>query len=78
MRVIPEITVLMSMKLQGRKILVACQGYKIEGILLAVDSHMNLLLDDAVIIYDDRQEKHGKLIVRGSEIKYISFDELIA
>jgi len=47
----------------------------IQGILKDFDIHMNLTLEDAEDITDEKHEKIGKTLLRGDNILLISFPE---
>ena len=44
----------------------------IQGILKEFDIHMNLTLDDAEDISDEKPEKLGKILIRGDNILSVS------
>ncbi len=44
----------------------------IQGILKEFDIHMNLTLEDAEDISDEKHEKLGKILIRGDNILFIS------
>ncbi len=44
----------------------------IQGILKEFDIHMNLTLEDAEDISDEKHEKLGKILIRGDNILLIS------
>ncbi|MDF2426216.1 MAG: ribonucleoprotein [Nitrosopumilus sp.] len=47
----------------------------IQGILKDFDIHMNLSLDDAEDVSQEKHEKLGKLLLRGDNILTVSFPD---
>ena len=47
----------------------------VQGVLKDFDIHMNLTLDDAEDVTDERHEKIGKTLLRGDNILLISLPE---
>jgi len=47
----------------------------IQGILKDFDIHMNLSLDDAEDVSEEKHEKLGKILLRGDNILTISFPD---
>ncbi|MDF2422273.1 MAG: ribonucleoprotein [Nitrosopumilus sp.] len=47
----------------------------IQGILKDFDIHMNLSLDDAEDVSEEKHEKLGKLLLRGDNILTVSFPD---
>lgn len=47
----------------------------IQGILKDFDIHMNLSLDDAKDVSEEKHEKLGKILLRGDNILAISFPD---
>lgn len=44
----------------------------IRGILQALDIHLNMWLNDAEIQSDDKNQKYGKILIRGDTIIFVS------
>ncbi len=54
---------------KGKRVLIRLKnGDKIAGILQALDLHLNMWLDDAEEIGDDKKTKLGVILVRGDNI----------
>ena len=67
-----EISTLM-LKSKNKVVLLRLRNTKtIQGILKDFDIHMNLSLEDAEDITDDKPEKLGKVLLRGDNILLIS------
>ena len=47
----------------------------IKGILLDFDVHMNLTLDNAEEILDEKSEKLGKILLRGDNVLIVSLPD---
>ena len=47
----------------------------IQGVLKDFDIHMNLTLDDAEDISDEKHEKLGKILLRGDNVLAVSLPE---
>ena len=47
----------------------------IQGILKEFDIHMNMTLEDAEDVSDEKPEKLGKILIRGDNILTISMDK---
>ncbi len=47
----------------------------IQGILKDFDIHMNLSLDDAEDVSEEKHEKLGKILLRGDNILTVSFPD---
>ncbi len=47
----------------------------IQGILKEFDIHMNMTLEDAKDVSDEKPEKLGKILIRGDNILTISMDK---
>lgn len=47
----------------------------IQGILKDFDIHMNLSLDDAEDVSEEKHEKLGKILLRGDNILAVSFPD---
>ncbi len=58
---------------QGKSILLRLRNSKtIQGILIDFDIHMNLTMDDAEDITDEKHASLGKILLRGDNILAIS------
>ena len=67
-----EISTLMS-SCQGKMVLLRLRNSKtIQGILIDFDIHMNLTMDDAEDITDEKHASLGKILLRGDNILAIS------
>ena len=67
-----EISTLMS-SCQGKTVLLRLRNTKtIQGILIDFDIHMNLTMDDAEDITDEKHASLGKILLRGDNILAIS------
>ena len=67
-----EISTLMS-SCQGKMVLLRLRNTKtIQGILIDFDIHMNLTLDDAEDISEEKPASLGKILLRGDNILAIS------
>ena len=67
-----EISTLMS-SCQGKMVLLRLRNTKtIQGILIDFDIHMNLTMDDAEDITDEKHASLGKILLRGDNILAIS------
>ena len=70
-----EITTLMNSS-KGKVVLLRLRNTKtVQGALIDFDIHMNLTLDDAEDISEDKIEKLGKILLRGDNILAISLPE---
>ena len=70
-----EITNLMN-KSKDKTVLLRLRNTRtIQGILKDFDIHMNLTLEDAEDITDEKHEKIGKTLLRGDNILLISLPE---
>ena len=70
-----EISTLMS-KSKNKSVLLRLRNNKtIKGNLLDFDVHMNLSLNDAEDISDEKAEKLGKILLRGDNILSISLPD---
>lgn len=70
-----EISTLMS-KRKNKSILLRLRNNKtIKGILLDFDVHMNLTLDDAEEISEEKSEKLGKILLRGDNVLAVSLPD---
>jgi len=67
-----EISTLMSNS-KDKVVLIKLRNSKtIQGILKDFDIHMNLTLEDAEDISDEKPEKLGKILIRGDNILLVS------
>ena len=70
-----EITTLMNNS-KGKVVLLRLRNTKtVQGALIDFDIHMNLTLDDAEDVSEDKTEKLGKILLRGDNILAISLPE---
>jgi small nuclear ribonucleoprotein len=70
-----EISMLMSNR-KNKLILLRLRNNKtIKGILLDFDVHMNLTLDSAEEISDEKSEKLGKILLRGDNVLAVSLSD---
>jgi len=67
-----EITTLMNNSKDKVVLLRLRNTRSVQGILKDFDIHMNLTLEDAEDITDDKHEKIGKVLLRGDNILLIS------
>ena len=58
---------------KGKRVLIKLKkGTEISGILQAMDLHLNMWLENAEQISDEKKIKLGTLLVRGDNIIYVS------
>ena len=58
---------------KGKRVLIKLKkGTEISGILQAMDLHLNMWLENAEQISDDKKTKLGTVLVRGDNIIYVS------
>ena len=70
-----EISTLMSNS-KGKTVLLRLRNTQtIQGTLKDFDIHMNLTLDDAEDISDEKHEKLGKILLRGDNVLAVSLPE---
>ena len=70
-----EISTLMSNS-KNKSVLLRLRNNKtVKGSLVDFDVHMNLTLDDAEDISDDKVQKLGKILLRGDNILAISLPD---
>jgi len=70
-----EITTLMSNS-KGKVVLLRLRNTRtIQGALIDFDIHMNLTLENAEDVSEDKVEKLGKILLRGDNILAISLPE---
>lgn len=63
-------------RLKKRRVVVETkEGKRVEGVLEKVDREMNARVRDCKITHRGREEKHKSMVIRGSTIRYIIFDE---
>ena len=70
-----EISILMSNSKNKSVLLKLRNGKTIKGSLVDFDVHMNLTLNDAEDISDEKVEKLGKILLRGDNILTISLPD---
>lgn len=68
-------TALLEPFLQHRIELELKDGRTLAGRLLGLDEHLNLVLDEAEESSTDRERRLGRIIVRGSNIVYLSLPD---
>lgn len=60
-------------KALGNTVLVRLKGGReVRGVLMSFDQHLNLVLDEAEEIKDDKTRRLGMIIVRGDNVVFIS------
>jgi len=70
-----EISVLMNNR-KNKSILLRLRNNRtLKGILLDFDVHMNLTLDDAEEILEEKSEKLGKILLRGDNVFAVSLPD---
>jgi small nuclear ribonucleoprotein len=70
-----EISTLMSNS-KNKSVLLRLRNNKtIKGNLLDFDVHMNLTLDDAEDVTDEKPEKLGKILLRGDNVLIVSLPD---
>lgn len=58
---------------KGKRVLIKLKkGTEISGILHAMDLHLNMWLEDAEQVSEEKKTKLGTLLVRGDNIIYVS------
>ena len=58
---------------KGKRVLIKLKkGTEISGILHAMDLHLNMWLESAEQITEDRKTKLGTILVRGDNILFVS------
>ncbi|MBI5347060.1 MAG: hypothetical protein HZB66_00430 [Candidatus Aenigmarchaeota archaeon] len=58
---------------KGKRVLIQLKrGTEISGILHAMDLHLNMWLEDAEQIEEDKKTKLGTILVRGDNILFVS------
>lgn len=63
-------------RLKRQKVVVETkEGKRVEGILERVDREMNARMRDCKVTHRGREDKHMSLVIRGSTIRYIIFNE---
>ena len=61
---------------KGKRIIVRLKNSRqISGILKALDMHLNMWLDDAEVVEEDKTTKFGKVLVRGDNVIFASPSE---
>jgi small nuclear ribonucleoprotein len=70
-----EISVLMNNR-KNKSILLRLRNNRtLKGILLEFDVHMNLTLDNAEQISDEKSEQLGKILLRGDNVLVVSLPD---
>lgn len=63
-------------RLKRRRVVVETkEGKRVEGVLERVDREMNARVRDCKVTHRGREDRHQSLVIRGSTIRYIIFDE---
>jgi len=58
---------------KGKRVIVKLKNNRqISGILRALDIHLNMWIDDAEVVEEDKTTKYGKVLVRGDSIIFAS------
>ncbi len=58
---------------RGKRVIVRLKNNRqISGILMALDIHLNMWLDDAEVVEEDKTTKFGKVLVRGDSVIFAS------
>lgn len=58
---------------KGKRVIVKLKNNRqISGILRALDMHLNMWLDDAEVVEEDKTTKFGKVLVRGDSVIFAS------
>ena len=58
---------------KGKRVLIKLKrGTEISGILQAMDLHLNMWIENAEQVADDKKTKLGTVLVRGDNIIYVS------
>ncbi len=58
---------------KGKRVLITLKkGTEISGILQAMDLHLNMWIEDAEIITEEKKTRLGTILVRGDNILYVS------
>ncbi len=61
---------------KGKRVIVKLKNSRqISGILRALDMHLNMWLDDAEVVEEDKTTKFGKVLVRGDSVIFASPEE---
>jgi small nuclear ribonucleoprotein len=57
----------------GKNIFVRMKnGLFARGVLMAFDVHLNLVLDNAEIVENEKVKKYGKMLIRGDTVIFVS------
>lgn len=60
-------------KAKGKRIVVCLKNRKeVSGILGAIDVHLNMWLEDAVVSDEEKTTKYGKILIRGDTVVFAS------
>ena len=58
---------------KGKRIIVKLKnGRQATGLLMALDMHLNMWLNDAEVTEDDKTTKYGKMFLRGDSVVFAS------
>ncbi len=58
---------------KGKRVIVKLKNNRqISGVLRALDIHLNMWLDDAEVVEEDKTTKYGKVLVRGDSVIFAS------
>ncbi|VVB60106.1 Putative snRNP Sm-like protein [uncultured archaeon] len=58
---------------KGKRIIVKLKNNRqISGVLRALDIHLNMWIDDAEVVEEDKTTKYGKVLVRGDSVIFAS------
>jgi len=58
---------------KGKRVLIKLKkGEEISGILLALDLHLNMWIEEAELLSNENKTKLGTVLVRGDNVIYVS------
>lgn len=61
---------------KGKRIFITLKnGKEVSGVLQAMDMHLNMWLNDAEIMDNEKKTKFGKILVRGDNVIFASPEE---